>query len=153
MALTWNRYVYMAVPGELKAKLLGLVQVVQSCKGMPAEAAVLPAVPESLHSNPAEAASDSTAVLNTNCGVSWFDNSGGADVIWATGSVQTVLVAPLQPGLYVDCSSPVKLPCTTRENSCGLYGGGAMRKAVTVMTTSPSPRLFHDTCDSSSVSG
>ena len=97
MALTWNRYVYIATPGELKAKLLGLVQAVQSCKGMPAEAAVLPAVPESLHSNPAGAAS--TAALKVKVGVSWFDSSGGAAVIWATGRVQTVLVAPLQLGL------------------------------------------------------
>lgn len=88
---------YIADPGDVKAKLVGLVQAVQSCRGEPGEAAVLPAVPESLHSNPAGATS--VAVLNVNCGVSWFDNSGGADVIWATGSVQTVLVAWLQPGL------------------------------------------------------
>lgn len=136
---------FRLAPGEVKTNTLGLTQAVQSCKGMVGfvEAVVLPPVPESLHWNPAGAAS--VAVANVKEGLRLFDNTAGANVICATGRLQEVVVALVQPGLYSDSSSPLKLPCTTKENSCGLYGGGVMRKAVTVMTTSPAPKLFQDT--------
>lgn len=91
---------YRLAPGEVKTKALGLTQVVQSCRGMVGlvEAVVLPPVPESLHWNPAGAASVAVAKLKE--GLRLFDNTAGADVICATARLQEVVVAPVQPGLY-----------------------------------------------------
>ncbi len=62
---------------EVKVKTAGLVQVVQSCRGLPVAAVVVPPVPDSLHWNPAVAAV--VVVVKTNVGVRLFDSTAAAE--------------------------------------------------------------------------